>query len=218
MISPAYGLALEAKATTSQALADSYGPWVGIRSNHVITLDGEFAGSDGSSRSITQPIDRQLLIALRAKADLIVVDAATARAEQYRLPSSGAPLAIFSRSGVFSGIPALEESTNNCFLFSPEVPKDSRNHTYVSIGSSANPLRELSEWAKGNDFPAVLLEAGPTLSRTAFDNHLVQHSALTISGANQELDFNAKAHPFDTSATLLSVAHFEGGSFTYWRH
>jgi riboflavin biosynthesis pyrimidine reductase len=218
MISPAFGLALEAKATTAPTLADSYGPWVGIRSNHVITLDGEFAGADGSSRSITQPIDRQLLIALRAKADLIVVDAATARAEQYRLPSSGAPLAVFSRSGVFSGIPALEETTDKCFLFSPEAPKDSRNHTHVPIRSSANPLQELSEWAEGEGFSALLLEAGPTLSRTAFDNKLVSNSALTISGATQELDFIATAHPFDKSATLTSVAHFEGGSFTYWRH
>jgi riboflavin biosynthesis pyrimidine reductase len=218
MISPAYGLAREANATTAQALADSYGRWVGILSNHVITLNGEFAGEDGSSRSISHPTDRQLLIALRAKADLIVVDAATARAEQYRLPSSGAALAIFSRSGVFSGIPALEETTDKCFLFSSEAPKDSRHHTHVPIKSSANPLHQLSEWAEGNDLPAVLLEAGPTLSRTAFDNNLVQHSALTISGANQELDFIATAHPFDASATLLSVAHFEGGSFTYWRH
>jgi riboflavin biosynthesis pyrimidine reductase len=218
MISPALGLALEAKATTPQALVACYGPWVGIRSNHVITLDGEFAGADGSSRSITQPIDRQLLIALRTKADLIVVDAATARTEQYRLPASGAGLAVFSRNGVFSGIPALEETTDKCFLFSPEAPKDSRNHTHVPVRSSANPLQELSEWAEGNNLSAVLLEAGPTLSRTAFDNHLVQHSALTISGATQELDFFATAHPFDTSATLLSVAHFEGGSFTYWRH
>jgi hypothetical protein len=83
---------------------------------------------------------------------------------------------------------------------------------------SANPLQQLSEWAEGNNLPAVLLEAGPTLSRTAFDNHIVQHSALTISEANQELDFRATAHPFDASATLLSVARFEGGSFTYWRH
>lgn len=218
MISPAYGLALETKAESVQDLVHCYGPWVGMRSNHVMTSAGKFSGSDGSSRSISSTADRQLLVALRANADLIVVDAETARREQYRLPTSGAALAIFSRTSTFSGIPALEQTPGKCFLFSPEAPKDFQNHSHIQIETSSNPLGQLSKWAEAENLPAVLLEAGPTLSKTAFDNQLVRNSALTISGGDQNLDAIQMAHPFDASATLISVAHFEGGSFTYWRH
>ena len=65
MISPAFGLALKANATDVLALANCYGTWVGICSNHVITPDGKFSGADGSSRTISSDADRKLLIALR---------------------------------------------------------------------------------------------------------------------------------------------------------
>ena len=218
MISPAYGLALEANATNIQALADCYGPWVGIRSNHVITRTNKFSGSDGSSRSISTEADRALLVALRSSADVIIVDAETARREQYQLPSSGAALAIFSQSGKFSGIPALDEDSKLCFLFSPTAPKDFERHRHVPIASPESPLQDLSKWADSRGFRSMLLEAGPTLSRTAFDNQLVSQSALTISESDLVLDSILGTHPFDPSATLLSVAHSEGASFTYWGH
>jgi hypothetical protein len=218
MISPAYGLALEANANDVPTLAQCYSPWAGICSNHIVTPSGEFSGADGSSRSISSAADRQLLIALREQADLIVVDAETARREQYRLPSSGTALAIFSQSGIFSGIPALEGPYDRCFLFSPTTPGDFPNHRHVQIRTPENPLQELSRWAKDEDLPAVLLEAGPTLSKTAFDSRLVSYSALTITERNIDLDSIAKAHPFDDLANLISVAHSQDATFTYWTH
>ena len=218
MISPAYGLALEANATDAPALAECYGPWEGICSNHVITSSGKFAGPDGSSRSISSEADRELLIALRAHADVIVVDAATARRERYRLPSSGARLVVFSSSGVFAGIPAIQETSDSCFLFSPNRPMDFPERQYVPIRNPENPLQDLSQWAKRESLPALLLEAGPTLSKSAFNNKLVSFSALTISEQNQDLDALAKSHPFDDSALLVSVAHSNDATFTYWTH
>lgn len=218
MISPAYGLALEANATDASALAECYGPWEGICSNHVITPSGEFAGPDGSSRSISSEADRELLVALRSRADVIVVDAATARRERYAVPSSGARLAVFSSSGIFAGIPALEEPRDSCFLFSPKQPMDFPERQYVPIRNPENPLQELSQWAHSKSLPALLLEAGPTLSKTAFNNKLVSFSALTISEQNQDLEALAKSHPFDDSALLVSVAHSNDATFTYWTH
>jgi riboflavin biosynthesis pyrimidine reductase len=218
MISPAYGLALEAQDTSITALVDCYGTWVGIRSNHVINSSGELSGPDGSSRSISTPEDRELLIALRAKANLVVVDAKTARSERYGLPSSGAALAIFSATGDFTDIPAFESTKGSCYLFSPQVPQQIRNNHHVQIHSVQNPLSDLSAWAKDKDMPAVLLEAGPTLTKTAYGNGLVAQSALTITGAHLDAESVANRHPFDHLAKLLSVAIGKGASFTYWNH
>jgi riboflavin biosynthesis pyrimidine reductase len=218
MISPAFGLALEAQVTSIKALVDCYGPWVGIRSNHVISSLGEFSGPDGSSRSISTPEDKELLIALRAQADLVVVDANTGRSEQYRLASSGAKLAIFSATGDFTDIPAFDSVEGSCYLFSPQIPKNISNNHHVLIDSVENPLSDLSAWARDNGMPAVLLEAGPTLTKLAFRNGLVSQSALTIAGKYLDPETVATRHPFDPLAKLLSVATGEGASFTYWSH
>jgi hypothetical protein len=106
VIKPIFGLAKTSGASEPKTLAAAYGNWSGIRSNHVITQSGMFSGSDGSSRSISSEEDRELLLEIRSRTDLILVDAATARLEQYRTPRSGARLAIFSLNGDFDGIPA----------------------------------------------------------------------------------------------------------------
>jgi riboflavin biosynthesis pyrimidine reductase len=218
MISPAYGLALEAQVSSIKELADCYGPWEGIRSNHVINASGEFSGPDGSSRSISTPDDRELLIALRAKADLVVVDARTARSERYKLPASGAALVIFSVTGNFNDIPAFENFEGSCYLFSPQSPKNLKNHEHERIDSLENPLAGVSAWAKQRGLSAVLLEAGPALTKNAFRNGLVSHSAITISGERLDAGSVANRHPFDPLAKLLSVANAEGASFSYWSH
>lgn len=218
MITPAFGLAKDAEARDPGALAHCYGKWQGIRSNHVVTQTGSFSGPDGSSRSISSEVDRQLLIALRSLADLIVVDAATARLEGYGLPSSGAALAIFSFTGNFSGIPAVAESSERVFLFSPTPPDGPSARQHQAIDSVDNPLQMISSWAGGLGLIALLLEAGPTLSKNAFDNGLVSDSAVTISSSQLDNESASRAHPFDPSARLASLAHSLDSTFTYWTH
>jgi len=218
MLSPSYGLALETHVSNAEELALAYGKWEGICSNHIVNADGEFYGPDGSSRSISTTQDRELLIRLRALADLVVVDARTARSEKYKMPSSGAALAIFSATGNFEGIPALGQPSSNCFLFGPDISLETAGHNFEAIRSPGNPLLGLAAWASQRGLPAVLLEAGPTLSRTAFGNRLVTHSAVTITLEKLESKALTGMHPFDRSARLVSVAHGAGATFTYWSH
>ena len=75
MIKPIFGLAKASGASEPKSLAAAYGNWSGIRSNHVITQSGKFSGSDGSSRSISSKEDRELLLEIRSRTDLILVDA-----------------------------------------------------------------------------------------------------------------------------------------------
>ncbi|GAB3926447.1 hypothetical protein GCM10011575_07640 [Microlunatus endophyticus] len=70
-------------------LADRYahpdpGDRAWVRTNFVSTLDGAVQGRDGRSATINTASDRAVFAQLRTHADVVLVGAGTARAEQYR--------------------------------------------------------------------------------------------------------------------------------------
>lgn len=218
MIQPIFGLARASGATDPESLCAAYGTWTGIRSNHVITQSGKFSGSDGSSQSISNHDDRALLIQMRSLSDLILVDAATARLEKYRTPSSGALLAIFSLSGDFEGIPALEDQTPT-FLFSAStegIYKVPPKNVHVRIPSK--PFEGFLTWASSNGFKSILLEAGPTLTALAFEAGIVRQSAVTRTPNASSDSPGDQQNPFDKDAVLVSFAQSEDASFSLWTH
>jgi riboflavin biosynthesis pyrimidine reductase len=73
-----------------------------VRLNLVGSVSGSARGPDGTSETLTNPVDRVLLGVIRALSDVVVVGAASVRAEGYFVPKNGA-LAVVSRSGDFSG-------------------------------------------------------------------------------------------------------------------
>ena len=54
-----------------------------VRSNMVLSLDGNFAGTSGSSRELSSVGDLRVLLLLRALSDVVVVGARTALGEKY---------------------------------------------------------------------------------------------------------------------------------------
>ena len=219
MIQATFGLAQSANASDVTSLVDSYGSWVGVRSNHVVDSSGRFSGEDGSSRSISTVEDRELLLALRSRADLIVVDAATARLEQYRAPKSKASLAIFSSSGDFTGIPAVETTEKPIYLFSGNnLPRYPSKPNVVVVPVKQSPFDGFLEWAKARALEAILLEAGPTLTAKAFEAGIVRQSAITRTGVSPLADPTLVANPFNSEARLVSLALAPGASFSLWVH
>lgn len=73
-----------------------------VRLNMITSLNGAAAGGDGTSDSITSPVDRTLLRAIRDDADVVVVGAQSVRAEGYVLPRN-AVLAVVTASGDLGG-------------------------------------------------------------------------------------------------------------------
>jgi riboflavin biosynthesis pyrimidine reductase len=63
-----------------------------------VSLDGSAAGPDGTSASLTTGRDRAVLGAIRAESDLVLVGAATLRAEPSLVPRR-TRLAVLTRSG-----------------------------------------------------------------------------------------------------------------------
>jgi 5-amino-6-(5-phosphoribosylamino)uracil reductase len=76
--------ALVELVTTDRGDPPAGRPWVS--SNMVMSLDGAFA-LHGRSAGLGSEVDRNLFLALRQVADVILVGAGTARAERYRRPS-----------------------------------------------------------------------------------------------------------------------------------
>ena len=219
MIKPILGLAKTTGASDPKSLAAAYGTWYGIRSNHVISQSGRFSGRDGSSRSISTKEDRELLIEIRTRSDLIVVDAVTARLEKYRTPSAGTRLAIFSLSGNFTGIPVVEDSATSVFLFSSSLeqlsPISSKN---VHVQIQSDPFNGFQSWANDNGFGSILLEAGPTLTAKAFQAGIVGQSAITRTPVATTDAPDTVQNPFDKDAVLISLAQSEDASFSLWTH
>ena len=216
MIAGLSGLALSSQVSTVEELAKSYGGWDGIRTNHVISSSGSFFDESGSSRGLSTKEDLELLLALRIQADLVIVDAATARNEQYKKLSSS-HLAIVSTSGNFDSIPAATASSG-ATLFSPSTPRrDDSMLEHVSIDPS-EPFVALLDWARRMQMKTLLLEAGPTLTKVCFATSQVAQSAITITPRLSPESLTPEWNPFSDSGSLVSLAQSEDATFTLWTY
>jgi len=217
MITALSGLALSGQVTTVEELAKSYGLWSGIRTNHVVSASGSFFDQSGSSRGLSTKEDLELLLALRKQADLVIVDAATARNERYRKLSSS-HLAIVSASGNFDSIPAATSSTG-VTLFSPGTKLHGGDFGLDHIRIDASePFTALLDWAKRMQLSRLLLEAGPTLTRVCFATSEVAQSAITVTPRLPIESLQPRWNPFSDSGSLISLSQTENATFTLWSY
>ena len=146
----------------------------GVRANMVTDIKGNFIGPNGTSREISNDVDRQLLIRFRQLADLIVTDARTARIESYRR-SKHAPLEVWSKSGNFEGL---------------------ENGQGFTLRKTENLSAALSDHAG----KAVLIEAGPTVISLLGQQQLIDELRLTVVGTADTSE--ARATAFDVTKNL----------------
>ena len=73
-----------------------------LRLNLVSSVNGSAAGADGTSDSLTNSADRTILRVIRSLADVVLVGAASVRAEGYHLPRSSR-LAVLTGTGDLEG-------------------------------------------------------------------------------------------------------------------
>ena len=216
MIAALSGLALSNQVSSVEELAKSYGIWDGIRTNHVISSAGSFFDEAGSSRGLSTREDLELLLALRKQADLVIVDAVTARNEQYKKLSSS-HLAIVSASGNFLSIPAANTSSGATLFGPSQASRDDSKLEHVAIDPS-EPFVALLDWARRMNMKALLLEAGPTLTKVCFATTEVAQSAITITPRLSPESLTRKWNPFGDSGSLVSLAESEDASFTLWTY
>ena len=171
---------------------DTYLEIVGVRLNMVANGDLSFVGPDGSSRSISNSTDRELIVRLRSISDVYITGGNTARTEHYQTPAKG-KLAVVSRTKL--GDP-------NQIWLNPPAKELLPIWTIVE-------LRRLG-------YQRILLEVGPTLAKQFLEADCVDEFCLTITQG--DLD-SAKAAVSLLGAKLELAEHFEvdGTLFTKWR-
>lgn len=103
------------------AIVEAYRPddTVRVRLNMIASITGSSTGSDGTSETLTNRVDRIILGVIREHADVVLVGAASVRAEGYRVPRR-VPLAVLSASGDLAGHRLELQEGSRVLLLVPE--------------------------------------------------------------------------------------------------
>ena len=156
----------------------------------ISTPSGETVDSEGSSRGLSNPVDRAILTALRDQSEAVVLGGSTLRAERVPLPRSG-PLVVVSRSGDMRGHAVPEESyrPGGIWIVTPEgisadptshFPTGVARHLPVPGSDSVSPLA-LHGALQHEGITQVLVEAGRDFGSQCLEENLIDSVNLTLT-------------------------------------
>ena len=193
---PAGAEPLDASTDAGRAeLRSRYAPPAGdwLRLNLVAAVSGDAAGGDGTSDSLSNPVDRAVLAAVRDLADGVLVCAASVRAEGYRVPRSAA-LVVLTASGDLTGHRLDPERSDRVVVVCPEAAVASvRTALGPAVAEAATVLtlphdetRRLDPAAvvarlRDHGLRSLVCEGGPSLAGQLLRDGLVDELCLTTS-------------------------------------
>jgi riboflavin biosynthesis pyrimidine reductase len=216
-------------ADAKQRITELYGPprkdWV--RLNLIASVSGSATGPDGTSETLTNSADRLILGVIRALSDVVVVGAASVRAEGYFVPRSGA-LAVVSRTGDFGGHQIRGTGNSGTLLIlCPASVADTARSTIglpdVTVLAVPDVDGSLSATAivtalRGQGFRSIVAEGGPGLATQLVLGGVVDELCLTTSPVlnGGKLPIFG-ADEFDGRALELSQLLIDADGFSYAR-
>jgi hypothetical protein len=165
-----------------------------FRLNMLLDSDDSSAGDDGTSNTLTSGEDRRLLRIIRKESDVLIVGAASIRAEGWFLPPQGR-MAVLSQSG---NIP-----WDSC-------PDSSRVSSYPSVSALLHSLRD----AEKN----ILCEGGQATAQLLSETIGFDDLALTRIGTVENAplpDFLSESSDLAIVSTLSDASH--SMTFQFWR-
>ncbi|MDF9809969.1 hypothetical protein M2116_000925 [Aurantimicrobium minutum] len=187
---------MEISLLSDEQLSDFYS-WPQERSfrlNMLLDSDDSSTGDDGTSNSLTSGEDRRLLRIIRNATDVLIVGAASIRAEGWFLPPQGR-LAVLSQSG---NIP-----WDSC-------PDSSRVSSYPSVSALLHSLRDSDK--------NILCEGGKAIAQLLSETIGFDDFALTRIGTVENAplpDFLGESSDLALVSTLSDASH--SMTFQYWR-
>lgn len=173
-------------------IAAAYAPLSGpfVRLNMITSLTGSAAGADGTSDSLTSPVDRMVLGAVRAASDVVVVGAQTVRAEGYIVPRR-TRLAIVTTSGRLDGhrLQLDEEAASRVVVVCPADREDRVRTAVSSLGLDVLPVAAAGDLAPADIVAAlasrgwhrVVCEGGPTLASRFAAAGVIDEYCVTVA-------------------------------------
>jgi len=203
-----------------------------LRAGFVQSVDGAIA-VDGSSKPLSGPADRQALRTLRAVADVVLVGAGTARAEDYGPLPLPAELCQRRRAAGRSELPVLAVATRDAETLDPGSRLFSNDSATVLVLAGAgggalpdnvdvvvidpNDAGSLIRALHDRGLHRVLCEGGPQLFAQLLAADLVDELCLTWS---PQLVGGPGLLPVAPSATrplaLTGLVEDEGVLLTRW--
>lgn len=188
---PEAGQPIELEASDARArLGELYAlPGVDtLRINLVASVSGSAAGGDDTSETLTNRADRKILGVIRRDSDVVLVGAASVRAEGYQLPRT-APLAIVTSTGDLGGhrltvdpdrftplvlCPAAVAETARAGLPDAEI---------VVVPDSAGRMSatDIVSTLRARGLRRIVCEGGPSLAAQMLDAGLVDELCLSTS-------------------------------------
>jgi riboflavin biosynthesis pyrimidine reductase len=172
-----------------------------LRVNFVASLDGAVEVS-GRSGPLGGPADRAVFMAMRAVADVVMVGAGTARAENYgpvrladdvqerrraRGQASRPPLAVVTGRAELELSARMFESDREIIVFTSEAAARDRAELaevaeVVPAGQATVDLGFVVAELHRRGMGRILCEGGPALARSLFVGGLVDELCLSLSG------------------------------------
>lgn len=212
----AYGEPLRAWLAARYSPADG----VRVRMNMITSLTGAAVGADGTSDSLTSRVDRTLLGVIRSFADVVLVGAATVRAEGAVLPRRGA-FAIVTATGDLGAMRMPPADAARVLLVCPAAAADDvarrapAGAEVVPVPGDAAP-REILGAVRDRGLARVVCEGGPSLSSAFARAGVVDEYCVTVAPA-----IGARGAPFvdvdDTVPTHVAGMLVDDAGFSYLR-
>ncbi|HEY8914541.1 dihydrofolate reductase family protein [Lacisediminihabitans sp.] len=173
-------------------LADLYEPgaerW--LRLNLVASVDGSAAGADGTSESLSNRADRKILGVIRRHSQVVLVGAASVRAEGYQLPRT-VPLAVVTGSGDLTGHRISPElAPDRLIVLCPASAELAVRESLGGIAARIVTIRDVDGQLAATSivgslrtlgFDRIVCEGGPTLAAQLLDAELVDELCLSTS-------------------------------------
>lgn len=197
-----------------------------LRTNLVTSIDGRVSGTDGTSDTLSSPVDRALLRAIRRGADLVLVGAETVRAERYVLPSRNR-LAIVTASGELGEVRLPNDGPAAEVLVLGPKRAEAAARAGLPVEPTFVPLRaesgridagELVAALRSAGAESIVCEGGPGLAGQLFAAGLVDELCITTSprvgGDGRVLFEGVPSQQLERVALLVDELGF---SYSRWR-
>ncbi|MDF2554561.1 MAG: hypothetical protein K0R60_456 [Microbacterium sp.] len=170
-------------------LESAYEPPAGpfVRMNMVTSLTGAATGADGTSDTLTSPLDRTVLGLIRAASDVVVVGAQTVRAEQYIVPRRSR-LAVVTASGRLDGIRLDEADADRVVVVCPasraaavRSALGDRGIEVLPVGDDELSPRDILDGLADRGWTRVVCEGGPGLASQFATAAAIDEYCVTVA-------------------------------------
>ena len=159
-----------------------------LRINLVASVSGSAAGGDDTSETLTNRADRKILGVIRRDSDVVLVGAASVRAEGYQLPRT-APLAIVTSTGELGGhrLTVQPDRFTPLVLCPSAVAETARaglpTAEIVVVPDTAGRMSaiDIVSALRARGLRRIVCEGGPSLAAQMLDAGLVDELCLSTS-------------------------------------